>query len=243
MLKARKNVRVNDALRIDHGNIGSGARLASHATRPAIRYEIAGMIVSLRWGRCRPEQELMRRVTIPLVGLEHIVCPTIGLDEIEIRLHCTRGIIDITKLRFGWAALRAFCAFYVCSSVHRARAGSGLVAHCEEGSMIMSKIITKAELDGPRIGRAGAVDPSRRLNVVLPGPWIGAAHAWGCAQSIEQVVRRAVFLDDEIMCWKAVIWAEAGVVRQSAASAKAISFFTDFSPSFSPRVKTRLTMC
>src|SRR5271165_36373 len=38
---------------------------------------------------------------------------------------------------------------------------------------------------------------TRCLDVVLLGPRLGAARAWGCAESLEHVVRRAVFLDDE----------------------------------------------
>ena len=174
----------------------------------------------------------MRRVTVPLIGLEHIVCPTIELDEIQIWLQCAGGIIDITKRRSGWAGLRAYCAFYLCSSIRRARAALQ-VAHCAEGLMIMTKIITKAERNGLRVGRAGArglIQPPLCWMLYCWGPGL-VLQALGLLQSPWKKLSGVRFSwMTRMMCWKAVIWAEAGVARPSAVNVNGISLFTTLPP-------------
>src|SRR6516165_1899330 len=99
-LETGKDIREYDAFRIDLGYCDSRGRGASTITsrdRRIFRCEISVVVVICGWSRCRSKQELMRGKAWPLVGLEHIVPPTIGLDETQIRLHRTRGIVDIPE--------------------------------------------------------------------------------------------------------------------------------------------------
>ena len=81
-------------------------------------------------------------------------------------------------------------------------------------------------------GRRGLVQPPRCLNVVLSGPWLGAARARvGVVQSPWNRLSGVRFsCTTRMMCWNEVIWAEAGVVRQSAASVNGNSRFIHLPP-------------
>jgi hypothetical protein len=84
--------------------------------------------------------------------------------------------------------------------IHFAGAGSVAIAHRNEGGVLVREIVAQAERVGVWIGRAGrrgVVQPRGGLDVVLRGRGLGAAGGWGCAEPLKQVVRRAVFLDDE----------------------------------------------
>src|SRR6516165_8706976 len=99
-LETGKDIREYDAFRIDLGYCDSRGRGASTITsrdRRIFRCEISVVVVIRRRCRCRAKQELMRGKACPLVGLEHIVSPTIGLDEIQIWIQHARGIINIPE--------------------------------------------------------------------------------------------------------------------------------------------------
>ena len=205
VLETRVNPRVFDALRIDQRHCRSWRvqyiRRAECAVFSAS--ENAVVVVIRRRSRCRSKQELMRREAGPLVGLEKMVSPTIGMDDIQIRLQLTRINEPVGRFRF-----RAWPSFWVATHprgpVHRASAVSVLVAHGNEAAVYVVKIVAEAERGlvwiGIALGR-GFIEPPRGLDVVLFWPRLGAARGrvcccW-CAQSLEKIVRRAVFLDDD----------------------------------------------
>src|SRR5580704_6826125 len=101
------------------------------------------MVVIRRRSRCRSKQELMRGEALTLVGLEHVVSPTIDLDEIQIWLHRTRRIINIPEFRFRRAWLRMLSVLkapHKRSPIHRAGAVHVQIAHTNEGGVGVLKI-------------------------------------------------------------------------------------------------------
>ena len=97
----------------------------------------------------------MRREAGPLVFLEHIVSPTIGLDEIEIWLHRARGIIDKPEGRFLRAWLSIWQALHIRGPIHRTSAELVQIAHSNEGAVVVIDIVAEAERVGVWIGRPG----------------------------------------------------------------------------------------
>ena len=173
----------------------------------------------------------MRRKARPLVGLEHIVSPAIGMDHIYIGLHRTRGIINIPERRSLRASSRT--TSHIRGAIHRANTGAVHIALSNERRMDVTKVELDTKRNGPWIGRPGfrgLIQPPRCLDVVLLGRWVDAARAWVCwwAQSLEQLSGVRFSWMTMITCWKAEIWADAGVARASAASIKGNSRFMHF---------------
>src|SRR5262245_23816735 len=104
----------------------------------------------------------MRRKAGTLVGLEHVVSPTIGMDQIQVGLHGTVGIIDIPEGSLCRTLLTVRIAPYVFSAVHVADTAAVEIAHVEEGVVLVPEVVADAERNGVRIGGAG------RRRVVQP---------------------------------------------------------------------------
>ena len=197
------------------------------------RRENSVVVVTPCGSRCCSEEVLMRWEAGPLVGLEHIVSPTIGMGDIYVWLHRTRGIINICECRFLRASNRSFRASHIRGAIHRANTGAVHIALSNERRMDVSKTELDTKRNGPWIGRPGfrgLIQPPRCLDVVLLGRWVDAARAWVCwwAQSLEQLSGVRFSWMTMITCWKAEIWADAGVARASAASIKGNSRFMHF---------------
>ena len=123
-----------------------------------------------------------------------------------------------------------------CAAPSIAQAPEAFRSHIlTKAAWLCVKIVAEAELDGRWIGRAGGrglVQPRRCLDVVLFGPRLGAARAWvvGGQSPWNRLSGVRFSWMTRMICWKEVIWAEAGAVRQSAASVKGNSWFMTFIP-------------
>src|SRR5580765_5085720 len=140
-----------DALRVDQGHGGSllgrtsgtgGVGLASVLGR-----ERAGVVIVRRATRSRSKQVLMRRKAGTLVGLEHVVSPTIGVDQIQVGLHGAVGIIDIPKCSLFRTRLTIRIAPYAFSAVHLADTAAVEITHVEEGVVFVPEVVADTEGD------------------------------------------------------------------------------------------------
>ena len=119
------------------------------------------------------------------------------------------------------------------SPIHRASAGDVRIAHVNEGGVGVSKVVAEPELDGRwiRSCRWARFYPATPLSGCRYCRDVGLVlHALGVVHSPWNMLSGVRFsCTTRMICWKEVIWAEAGAVRQSAASAKGNSWFTTLS--------------
>jgi len=119
--------------------------------------------------------------------------------------------------------------------IHQAGVGSVEIAHRDEGGVRVPHIVADAERGGMWIGLAGLrllSDHPEVWMLYCPGPgWVLHALGFVVGQSPWNRLSGERFSwMTRMMCWKAVIWAEAGVARQSAASVNGTSLFTTLPP-------------
>ena len=76
-------------------------------SRHVLRGKNAGGIVGCAWRRRSPKDELMSGKTGPLIGLEHVVGPSILGGELQIGGHHSARVIDISGLRLRKTLARA----------------------------------------------------------------------------------------------------------------------------------------
>src|SRR6516165_4485747 len=105
-----------------------------------------------------------------LIGLEHIVGPTILRREFEVRIQNASRIVHELELRSGWTGAGAG---NIARAIHPA---AGI--HTEERSVCMTEVVGISQWDRLWIscpGRRIFIEPPRGGNVVLARPRCCAA--------------------------------------------------------------------
>ncbi len=140
----------------------------------------------------------MRRETVPLVGLEHLVPKGVCCSHGQIGLDV--GWLDVLELgQVG--AIRSGVADVFVRAIHGALAGRGVViADVEEGSVAVPKIVVGYERDRRKLDSLPSGGFALASNVVLrligPGG-VTAGASSESTQSLKQVIGSAVLLDDD----------------------------------------------
>ena len=150
----------------------------------------------------------MRRITRSFVGLKHGIRKAVLRCNAQIRVQISSGVVHVPILRSRRAG-RSRIRFADISgvSIHQACPGLVHVAHFGERMMSVPQIVGIGQSDRCRLrdsARPFLIQPVAGLNVVLRSGRRGAARAARAirraAQSLKQIVRRAIFLhhDDDV---------------------------------------------
>ncbi len=158
----------------------------------------------------------MSRETRPLVRLEHPIGKRVLLGHLQVRLN-VRGF-DVLELRIGISVLgasrRGQIAWDKVRPIHLAHPGSGVqVTHFHERAVAVVQIVViwigtdRSQVNrSQRNGLMLGID-SRTGDVVLPGIGPAAGHSSiSAAQSLKQVVGRAILLEDDHHVLQIVVW-------------------------------------
>lgn len=209
MFKAWIDFRILPARRMNHlHRSGRWSRASGDAVRPArsCSRHILGcedpsrIIGGAGGGRCS-EQELMGGKTRPLVGLEHIVRPTVLRRHGEVRRHDIFGIVDVSELQLRSRACTG--AGDIPGAVHLTNSIRVRVAHLRKSLVGVAQVVLVRQGDRRRLCHARRrifVEPIPGLDVVLRRIRRSAAPLFRSArrrtQAVEQIVRRSIFLND-----------------------------------------------
>src|SRR5437763_12472430 len=110
----------------------------------------------------------MRRKTSALIGLEHVVPPTVLGHNGQIRIQDAGRIIHIYELRL-WRA-NTMSTADIGGTIHPAVSGWVHITHCYEANVVVTEIVATGQCDGRGLRHArgrSLVHPVACLNVVL----------------------------------------------------------------------------